>query len=66
MHSLRNVSCVKIVMIRISMPAVSLLDSSQKALQYYGGNFEFVDHSVPIQQIITEIFHRCSHCGFIQ
>lgn len=66
MHRLRNVGSVKIVMVWVSVSAISLFDSSEEALQNCGRYFKLVNHTVSIEEIVTQVFHRCAQGSLVQ
>lgn len=66
MHRLRNVGGVEIVVIRILMPAISFLDSPEEALQNCGWYFKLVNHTISIEEIVAQVFHRGAQGGFVQ
>jgi len=66
MHRLRDVGGMEVVVIGVLVPAISLLDSSEKALQNRGRYFKLVNHTVAIKEIIAQIFHRRTHGGLVQ
>jgi hypothetical protein len=57
---------MEVVVVRVLVPAISLLDSSEKTLQNRGRYFKLVNHTVAIKKIIAQIFHRRAHGGLVQ
>lgn len=66
MHRLRNIGSMKIVMVWVSMPTVSFFDSSEEALQNCGRYFKLVNHTVSIEEIVAQVFHRHAQGSLVQ
>jgi len=66
MHRLRNIGSMEVVVIWVSIPAITLLDSSKEALQNCGRYFKLVNHTISIEKVIAQVFHWRAQSGLIQ
>lgn len=65
-HGLGDVGRVQVVVVGITVPAVTLLDPAEKGLEHAGRHFELVYHTVPIQEVVTQVLYRLSHARLAQ